>query len=92
MVKYLLTRKADVNMLGGPKHQTVLHFAVSRPNTQAVQVLKELLPICSPDMKLVQDREGNIPLFVAIEVGNFNACKALLAEDAEDQIKQLKVA
>ena len=37
------------------------------------------------------DAEGNIPLFVAIEFGNFNVCRELISVDTEDQIKRLKV-
>ena len=39
-VSWLLTRKADPNMIGGPMQQTCTHLASSRHSSQSAQVSK----------------------------------------------------
>lgn len=90
-VKWLLNHKADVSAVGGLKRQTCIHLAAARQNAQAYQVLKELLKNCPKEVRMKPDDDGNIPLFVAIEFGNFNMCRELLILDTEEQIQRLKV-
>lgn len=91
VVKYLLTKQADVSILGGPKSQTCVHLAAGRMTGQTLQVVRELLKMCPRDVRMMPDLDGNIPLFVAIETGSINVCKELLTMDTEDQIRRLKV-
>lgn len=91
VVKFFLSKRAEVSILGGPKNQTCVHLAAGRPTGQALLVVRELLKVCPKDVRMKPDMDGNIPLFVAIETGSINVCKELLTMDTEDQIKRLKV-
>eukprot|EP00095_Tigriopus_kingsejongensis_P008369 maker-scaffold856_size87843-snap-gene-0.19 protein:Tk08369 transcript:maker-scaffold856_size87843-snap-gene-0.19-mRNA-1 annotation:"PREDICTED: uncharacterized protein LOC100122337" len=90
-IKWLLSHKSDVGAIGGLKQQTCVHLAAARQNAQAYQVLKELLKHCPKEVRMKPDADGNIPLFVAIEFGNFNMCRELVSTDTEDQIQRLKM-
>ncbi|XP_066571914.1 transient receptor potential cation channel, subfamily N, member 1 [Amia ocellicauda] len=82
----LLVKKADSNVLGGPKDQLPLHYAASRP-TGAQSVIQTLLKFSHKDARLIQDKEGCIPLFLAIEAGNIGVVKEFLGAMTEAQLR-----
>uniref|UniRef100_A0A8D0GQK8 Ion transport domain-containing protein n=1 Tax=Sphenodon punctatus TaxID=8508 RepID=A0A8D0GQK8_SPHPU len=85
IVRLLLARKADANISGGPKEQLPLHYAASR-SVGAVGVMQMLLKASHRDARLTQDKDGCIPLFLAVEAGNPGVCKELLSAHAEAQL------
>ncbi|KAL5017010.1 hypothetical protein ScPMuIL_006599, partial [Solemya velum] len=89
MVKLLLNRKADPSIAGGPKDQLPLHLACARP-TGAITIVQALLRASGKDGRLVTDKDGAIPLFLAAEGGNVTVCKDLLAQQTLPQLKMQK--
>ncbi|KAJ8386825.1 hypothetical protein AAFF_G00166200 [Aldrovandia affinis] len=81
----LLARRADPNAPGGAKEQLPLHFAASRP-TGAHNAVQTLLKFSSKEARLMQDRDGCIPLFLAVEGGNVGIVKELLGALTELQL------
>ncbi|GBL94900.1 Ankyrin-2 [Araneus ventricosus] len=86
MVRLLLGRKADPLAAGGPKGQLPLHIVCSRPTGQALTPLQLLLKATGKDARLTKDKAGNIPLMLAVEVGNHGICRELLMVDAKEQL------
>ncbi|XP_029443072.1 serine/threonine-protein phosphatase 6 regulatory ankyrin repeat subunit A-like [Rhinatrema bivittatum] len=86
VVRMLLARKADPNVPGGPKDQLPLHYVALRPSG-AVGVTQTLLKVSHKDARLSQNKDGCIPLFLAVESGNIGICKELLAAQAEAQLR-----
>ncbi|KAG8184723.1 hypothetical protein JTE90_019327 [Oedothorax gibbosus] len=86
MVRLLLGRKADPMAAGGPKGQLPLHIVCSRGTGQALTPLQLLLKATGKDARLVKDKTGNIPLMLAVEVGNHGICRELLMVDAKEQL------
>lgn len=48
--------------------------------------LQLLLKSCPKEARLVQDKDGNLPLFLALENGNHGVCRELMKELAKEQI------
>ncbi|XP_078580181.1 uncharacterized protein LOC144864139 isoform X2 [Branchiostoma floridae x Branchiostoma japonicum] len=67
------------------KEQLPLHTAASRPSG-AINVVQMLLKVSGKEGRLVQDKDGNIPIFLATEAGNFAVCKELLSQYTEQQV------
>lgn len=86
IVRLLLTKKADPNATGGPKDQLPLHYASLRV-TGAVSVVQTLMKASNKDVKCTPDKDGCIPLFLAVEVGNVGICKELLSSNADSQLR-----
>ncbi|XP_068094527.1 serine/threonine-protein phosphatase 6 regulatory ankyrin repeat subunit B-like [Hyperolius riggenbachi] len=86
IVRLLLAKKAEPNLPGGEKDQLPLHYAAQRPNG-AIGVIQTLLRTSSKDARLVQDKDGCIPLFVAVEAGNLGMCREFLSSHTEAQLK-----
>ncbi|XP_043543760.1 transient receptor potential cation channel, subfamily N, member 1 [Chiloscyllium plagiosum] len=86
IVRLLLTKRLDPNLTGGHKDQLPLHFAASRPSG-ALNIVQTLLKYSNKDARLVQDKDGCIPLFLSIEVGNIAVCKELLSVNADLQLR-----
>ncbi|XP_006635908.3 transient receptor potential cation channel, subfamily N, member 1 [Lepisosteus oculatus] len=82
----LLVKKTDPNVPGGPKDQLPLHYAASRP-TGAQNVIQTLLRFSSKDARMVQDKDGCIPVFLAVEAGNIGVVKELLGATPEPQLR-----
>ncbi|XP_023333094.1 serine/threonine-protein phosphatase 6 regulatory ankyrin repeat subunit C [Eurytemora carolleeae] len=92
-IKVLLLKKADPSIPGGPQEQNSVHLAASRPTSQATNILRILLSasiLQGRNLKLVPDKEGNIPLFSAIEVGNISVARELLSTYTQEQLKTPK--
>ncbi|MFT7811579.1 serine/threonine-protein phosphatase 6 regulatory ankyrin repeat subunit B-like isoform X1 [Arapaima gigas] len=85
----LLMKKADPNVLGGDKGQLPLHYAASRP-VGAVSIVHSLLKCSNKEARLVQDKDGCLPLFLAVEVGNVGTVKELLGAMTEAQLRAQK--
>ncbi|KAL0961929.1 hypothetical protein UPYG_G00333500 [Umbra pygmaea] len=85
----LLARKTDCNSLGGPKDQLPLHFAASRA-TPSLGCIQTLLKFSSKEARLVPDKDGSIPLLLAVEAGNVGIVKELLGYLSESQLKAQK--
>ncbi|XP_043922219.1 serine/threonine-protein phosphatase 6 regulatory ankyrin repeat subunit A-like [Protopterus annectens] len=85
IVRFLLSKKADPNATGGPNDQLPLHYAVARP-AAALGVIQTLLKASHKDARLAKDKDGCIPLFLAVEAGNIIACKELLSVNTEAQL------
>ncbi|KAJ8273368.1 hypothetical protein GJAV_G00100820 [Gymnothorax javanicus] len=81
----LVVRKADPNTPGGAKDQLALHFAASRP-TGAHSTVQTLLKYSSKEARLIPDKDGCIPLFIAVEAGNVGIVKELLGALTEPQL------
>ncbi|XP_030045854.1 serine/threonine-protein phosphatase 6 regulatory ankyrin repeat subunit B-like [Microcaecilia unicolor] len=86
IVRMLLARKADPNVAGGPKDQLPLHYAALRPNG-GIGVTQVLLKTSHKDTRLKQNKDGCIPLFLAVESGNIGICKELLSAQVEAQLR-----
>ncbi|XP_069588476.1 serine/threonine-protein phosphatase 6 regulatory ankyrin repeat subunit B-like [Ranitomeya imitator] len=86
IVRLLLVKKAEPNLPGGLKEQLPLHYTAQRP-TGAISVIQTLLRASHKDARLVQDKDGCIPLFLAIESGNLGICKELLSSHVDAQIR-----
>ncbi|KAL2080256.1 hypothetical protein ACEWY4_024049 [Coilia grayii] len=82
----LLARKADPNIPGGPKDQLPLHFAATRP-TVSQGAIHTLLKLSSKDARLLPDKNGCIPLLLAVESGNVGVVKELLGALSEAQLR-----
>ncbi|XP_078693591.1 uncharacterized protein LOC144922996 isoform X3 [Branchiostoma floridae x Branchiostoma belcheri] len=85
VVKLLIAKKADATIPGGQKEQLPLHTAATRPSG-AINVVQMLLKVSGKEGRLVQDKEGNIPIFLSTEAGNFAVCKELLSQYTEQQV------
>lgn len=71
---------------GGPKNQLPIHILALKPTTSAVVSLQLILRSSPKDVRLVQDGEGNIPLFLSLENGNHAITKELLSNQAKEQV------
>ncbi|KAM9415828.1 uncharacterized protein ACWYII_024477 [Salvelinus alpinus] len=85
----LLARKADPDSLGGPKDQLPLHFAASRA-TPSLGTIQTLLKFSSKEARLVPDKDGCIPLLLAVEAGNVGIVRELLGTLSEPQLRAQK--
>ncbi|XP_077349985.1 uncharacterized protein LOC143998115 [Lithobates pipiens] len=86
IVRLLLAKKAEPNLPGGPKDQLPLHYTAQRPNG-AISIIQTLLRASHKEARLVQDKDGCIPLLVAVEGGNLGICKELLSSHTDAQLK-----
>nr|XP_014353437.1 PREDICTED: ankyrin-1-like [Latimeria chalumnae] len=86
IVRNLLSRRADPNLPGGPKHQTPLHYAAARPNG-ALGVIQTLLKASHKDARLAQDKSGAVCLHAAAKRGHAAVVKALLLKGAHVDAK-----
>ncbi|KAG5842671.1 hypothetical protein ANANG_G00180090 [Anguilla anguilla] len=82
----LLVRRGDPNAPGGAKDQLALHFAASRP-TGALSTVQTLLKYSCKEARLIPDKDGCIPLFLAVEAGNVGIVKELLGALTEPQLR-----
>ncbi|MGH0158275.1 UNVERIFIED_CONTAM: hypothetical protein FKN15_040052 [Acipenser sinensis] len=85
----LLVKRTDPNVPGGPKEQLPLHYAAARP-AGAQNVIQTLLKFSHKDARLVQDKDGCIPLFLSVEAGNIAVCKELVGVMTEAQLRAQK--
>lgn len=86
IVKLLLSKKSDPTLPAGPEEQLPLHIACSRPSG-ALEIVKTLLKATGKDAKLLTDKSGSIPLYLAIMAGNQQVVKELLSSQTEQQVK-----
>ncbi|XP_023667815.2 transient receptor potential cation channel, subfamily N, member 1 [Paramormyrops kingsleyae] len=82
----LLVKRVDPSVLGGAKDQLALHCASARP-AGAHAAVQTLLKFSSREARLVQDKDGCIPLFLAAEAGNVGIVKELLGAMTEPQLR-----
>ncbi|XP_066532025.1 transient receptor potential cation channel, subfamily N, member 1 [Hoplias malabaricus] len=82
----LLARKVDPNSSGGPKAQLPLHYAASRTAGSSTSV-QTLLKLSSKEARLTPDKDGCIPLLLAVEAGNIGVVKELLSSQTEPQLQ-----
>ncbi|XP_049331691.1 transient receptor potential cation channel, subfamily N, member 1 [Astyanax mexicanus] len=82
----LLARKVDPNAPGGPKAQLPLHYAASRP-AGSPAVVQTLLKLSNKEARLTADKDGCIPLLLAVEAGNVGIIKELLSGQTEPQLQ-----
>nr|XP_055076899.1 transient receptor potential cation channel, subfamily N, member 1 isoform X1 [Misgurnus anguillicaudatus] len=85
----LLARKTDPNLLGGPSCQLPLHYAASRP-TGGLPVVQTLLKFSSKDARITLDKDGRLPLLLAVEAGNVGIVRELLSSQSEPQLRAVK--
>ncbi|XP_072007198.1 uncharacterized protein [Engystomops pustulosus] len=69
-----------------PKDQLPLHYTAQRA-TGAISVIQTLLRASHKEARLTQDKDGCIPLLLAIESGNLGICKELLSSHTEAQLR-----
>ena len=89
-VNWLLAKRANPNLKGGPMQQTCVHLACARHSGQSAQIVKILLHHSNKDVRFVGDLADSLPLFTAIEAGNSNVCRELLSVDPGRQLSQTK--
>uniref|UniRef100_A0A8C2J501 Serine/threonine-protein phosphatase 6 regulatory ankyrin repeat subunit B-like n=1 Tax=Cyprinus carpio TaxID=7962 RepID=A0A8C2J501_CYPCA len=87
----LLASKTDPNLPAGPNDQLPLHYAVSRP-TGGLRVMQTLLQFSSKDACLTPDKDGCLPLMLAVKAGNVLIVRELLSNQAEHQLRAVKAA
>lgn len=86
MIKMLLNQKADPTVAGGPKGQLPIHILSSRSSGSAPTALHLLLRSSNKEIRLATDRDGNIPLFMAVESGSHGICRELLVSHGKEQV------
>ena len=89
-INWLLAKRSNPNLLGGPMSQSCLHLASARRSGQAGQVVKLLLSHSKPELRCLSDSCGAIPLFCAVEAANTNVCRELLAAESAAQLAATK--
>ena len=89
-VNWLLAKRANPNLKGGPMKQTCLHLAGARQSGQSGHIVKILLTAGSKEARFMYDAQGSLPLFSAIEVGNVNVARELLNVEAGRQLNETK--
>ena len=89
-VNWLLAKRANPNLKGGPMQQTCVHLACARHSGQSAQIVKILLHHSNKDVRFIGDLADSLPLFTAIEAGNSNVCRELLSVDPGRQLSQTK--
>ncbi|XP_052389010.1 serine/threonine-protein phosphatase 6 regulatory ankyrin repeat subunit B-like isoform X1 [Carassius gibelio] len=87
----LLASKTDPNLPAGPNDQLPLHYAVSRP-AGGLRVTQTLLQFSSKDARLTPDKDGCLPLLLAVEAGNVGIVRELLSNQSEPQLRAVKAA
>ncbi|ROI69406.1 Ankyrin-3 [Anabarilius grahami] len=87
----LLARKTDPNLPAGPSHQLPLHYAASRA-TGGLGVVQTLLKFSCKDARLTPDKDGCLPLLLAVEAGNVGIVRELLSGQSEPQLRAVKTA
>ncbi|XP_034948756.1 serine/threonine-protein phosphatase 6 regulatory ankyrin repeat subunit A-like [Chelonus insularis] len=88
IVKILLSNGADAAALGGPQKQTPVHLITKLPqNGSGISILRSLLNTSKCDIRLITDRFGRIPLFLAVETNNQSMCRELLMQQALNQLQ-----
>ena len=85
-INWLLAKRANANLYGGPLKQSCVHLASARRSGQAAQIVRILLHGSSPEVRFTEDNCGTIPLFCGIEATNNNVCRELLSKDVEAQV------
>lgn len=85
-INWLLAKRANANLFGGPLNQSCVHLASARRSGQAAQIVRILLNSSAAEVRYKEDKYGTIPLFCGIEATNNNVCKELLNKDAEIQV------
>ena len=78
-VSHLVSQHSPELGVGGLHGQSCLHLASSRQDTEASKIVKLILDHGDQSSVLEADSFLNIPLFCAIEAGNIEVVKELLA-------------
>nr|XP_046909522.1 uncharacterized protein LOC124490979 [Dermatophagoides farinae] len=89
-IRLLLTNKADAMIPGGEKNQLPIHVLAQKATGAALVPLQLLLKSSPKEARLAADKDGNLPLFLALENGNHGVCRELLKESAKEQINMHK--
>ena len=88
-INWLLAKRANANLYGGPLNQSCVHLASARRSGQAAQIVRILLHGSSPEVRFTEDNCGTIPLFCGIEATNNNVCRELLSKDVDAQVYKI---
>ncbi|XP_065340589.1 serine/threonine-protein phosphatase 6 regulatory ankyrin repeat subunit C isoform X2 [Cloeon dipterum] len=87
VVKLLCSKRGiDLTATGGKLQQTCVHMIAGRMTSTATNIAKVILNSAPKEIRLKQDVNGKIPLFLAIEVGNQSMCRELLTHLALEQL------
>ncbi|KAG8199145.1 hypothetical protein JTE90_015980 [Oedothorax gibbosus] len=86
-IRLLLSRKADPFVTYGPKNQLPIHVLCQKGRGSVSATLSILLRSGGKDMRLIKDKDGKIPLFLAAENDNNSLCRELLAALSKEQLK-----
>uniref|UniRef100_T1JXK5 Ion transport domain-containing protein n=1 Tax=Tetranychus urticae TaxID=32264 RepID=T1JXK5_TETUR len=89
-IRLLLSRGADPLIAGGPKDQLPVHVISMKQTGAAVAPLQLLLRSTPKSMRLIPDKDGNVPLILAAECGNHGVCRELLTAQAKEQLAARK--
>lgn len=63
-----------------------IHVLAQKATGAALVPLQLLLKSGAKEARLTADKDGNLPLFLALENGNHGVCRELLKESAKEQI------
>ena len=86
IVRILLRKNADPNLLGGPLLQLPLHIASSR-GAGAIGAAHNLLKVGLRNSRLVKDARGNIPITYAVRIGSLSLVKEMLRILMKEQMQ-----
>ncbi|GFR22676.1 ankyrin-1, partial [Trichonephila clavata] len=70
-----------------PKNQLPIHVLCHKGRSSASATLSMLLRSGGKDMRLIKDKDGKIPLFLAAESDNNSLCRELLTALSKEQLK-----
>lgn len=85
-IRFLIYKKADATALTYLKQQNILHLAASRQSGNSGSILRALLAVAPKDARIQKDKDGNIPLVMALKNGLKGACQELLSAQVEEQL------
>lgn len=87
VIRFLITKKADIAALTAKDKQNVIHLATTRRTGNSAAILRTFLNALPPEARLEPDGNGKVPIFVAVEKGLRSSCQELLMHQREEQLK-----
>ena len=85
IVKLLLTKNADPNLIGGPLMQLPIHISAAR-SSKALVSAQFILRAMLKKGRLLKDALGNIPIAYAVQAGCVTLVKEMLQILAKEQV------
>lgn len=89
-IRVLLSGNADPTIKGGFKDQMPIHILASKGSSNVVAPLQLILKASNQNIRLETDSEGNIPLILAVIIGNIDVINELLSAMSKEQLMYRK--